>query len=163
MLEYLGPPSSHVDSHECHTPYHLLSFRRPAHSEDPVHRPERFEGNDWLFQFYEHGTDREYEMTPREPLAQSPVINVCDGAGRHTRLNPGEGQERRCNFPKYVEMEPQLCLPPVQRVHGVGMSPPNGWPLRFVGALLIMISAICYLPWYRRQWRRFQREGPILL
>src|SRR5947208_2451034 len=100
----------HVRTLTCNLPYHLLSFKFAGSILDG-YKLARYEGNDWLFQLYSGGTEKPYEMVPREPLAESGVVNVCDRRGKHVKYEPGK--PLRCNFPEYVEPEPIPCYGPM--------------------------------------------------
>ncbi|KAF2680497.1 hypothetical protein K458DRAFT_434334 [Lentithecium fluviatile CBS 122367] len=171
-LEYLGPPSAHVSGHSCDTTYHLLTYRF-APSQLDRYKLARYEGNDWLLQFYAGNIgDRPYQMASQKPLAESPVINACDHLGGHTKYVPGK--PLMCNFPEYVEGPAPPCRTPVWTPPPLSTSAPadesSGLGLFMVvaaGALLVFFAVIGLvivgIRLAPRIPRRFRGEGAIQL
>ena len=170
-LEYLGTPAAHVKDHTCTTTYHLLSHQISLSTLAGYHLLSN-EGNDWLFHLYSGDTgDRPYDMPSRPPLATSPVVNVCDSPGRHSKYTPGKGFA--CDYPEYKgplsncqipsprpTSAPVETQPPESEGHGAILGVMIGVPIGFLILVGIVLLVVKHMPQIRR---RLRGDGSIQL
>ncbi|KAK7186689.1 hypothetical protein DPSP01_001044 [Paraphaeosphaeria sporulosa] len=163
-LEYMGSPALHTRSkNKCDIPYHLLSYQWSG-SVMENYKLANYEGNDWLFHLYSGDTEEHYRMPTREPLAESEVIKVCDGRGRHRKYNKGKWPPYTCDFFDFEGPWPAPCAVPVvdapKESSSVNLGLAIGLPVGIVGAIVLAILSWHLAPKLKR---RFGGEGEIQL
>jgi hypothetical protein len=138
------------------------------------HKLADYEGNDWLFQMYSGDTEQHYSTPTRNALAESEVIKICDGRGRHLKHNKGKWPALSCDFPEFEGPRSAPCSEPVHEAPGEGSpeegspgegSPVNlglaiGLPIGIFAPILLVVLGWYFAPKLRR---RFRGEGAIQL